>query len=37
MENLVRFLVVFLANLLVKYQQMLNMINWANQGGGYLE
>jgi hypothetical protein len=34
MENLIRFLVVFLANLLVKFQQMLNMVVWANQGGG---
>jgi hypothetical protein len=38
MENLMRFLVVFLANLLVKFQQMLNMVNWERYGGGgYLE
>jgi hypothetical protein len=38
MENLIRFLVVFLVNLLVKYQQMLNMVNWLRYGGGgYLE
>jgi hypothetical protein len=33
-DNLVKCLVVFLANLLVKYQQMLNLVVWVNQGGG---
>jgi hypothetical protein len=34
MENLVRFLVVFVENLLVKFQKMLNLADWAKWMGG---